>query len=114
MINYAKIVSSLLSGLVGGRCYPCVSGQGTTPPYLIYEYKVKGNYTKDGCYEDNITASIACYDKSMQGSIELAEQVREKMERQTDAEVELIDTEMGYDDNAELNAFVLKFNILTD
>ena len=113
MINYAKIVSSLLSGLVGGRCYPCVVSQGTTPPYLIYEYKVKGNYTKDGCYEDNITA-IDFYDKSMQVYIELAEQVREKMEGQTDAEVELTDTEMGYDDNAELNAFVLKFNILTD
>lgn len=114
MINYAKIIKSLLSGLVGGRCYPCVSAQGATPPYLVYEYKVKGDYTKDGCYEDNITASIACYDKSMQGAIDLAEKVREKMEGQADAEVELIDTEMGYDDNAELNAFVLKFNILTD
>lgn len=113
MINFAELLTAKIGWLTDGRCYPSVASQGATTPYLIYEYKVKGNYTKDGLYGDEITLQISCYDKSMQGAITLASLVRDAVEN-IDCDVTLEDTDMYYDAEAELNVFSLKFNIITE
>lgn len=83
MINslaIGKLVYNRVSDLVGNRCYPIVAENGSNFPFIVYSRdSVEPSFCKDGHYEDEVTVTIKVVHATYNGSVELAQSVRERM-----------------------------------
>lgn len=81
-LQIGKSIYTVLSEVLPKKCFPLVADQGTTYPFIVYRrVALNPATTKDRFnYSELATVEVMIADNNYSGSINLAEQVKEKLE----------------------------------
>lgn len=81
--------SERLASYVGSRIFPIVAEEGTTYPFIVYRRdSVSGISCKCGIYEDILSFSVTCLAAEYLQGLEIADIVRDTLQRKLDGEKE--------------------------
>lgn len=116
---YEKLsTDSALHSYVNGRIFPLIAEMGTAFPYIAFSKdSISPAYTKDGCYEDQVSVQIVVASVDYLQSLDIANVVRGifegkryKSEELSISECRMTNVSEAYDDNAGVFIQRLFFN----
>lgn len=118
-LNIGKYIFSRLSGNITCRSYPLVADNNAKYPFIVYRRQnLQSSRTKDGICEDVVTVEIIVVSNTYEASIDIAQQVRRLLERQSVAfdDIEINDGTITmateeYNDNAYVQRMQFQFKI---
>lgn len=117
-LEIGKLVYGKLSDLTANRCYPLVAENGTDFPFIIYSRdSVEPSFCKDGHYEDEVTVTAKVVSATYNGSVQLAQSVRERMTFNNltyegcTYTSELINADETYEGDVYVQTLLFKINI---
>ena len=110
------LTNEKLTSLIDNKIFPIVAENGTTFPFvLIKKSGINGVYSKCGIIQDNITLTIEVIDTNYANCVEIAEEIRNTIERKrfdNIVECELINGTDNY--IADSYVMQLIFNVKTN
>lgn len=120
MINTFKVgqyIKSRLDTIGNVETYPVIATEGAKDPYIVYQRTgLEESRTKDGQVYDEVQYDILVASQSYKRSVELIQQVREKLrpcklEDFRISDVKTVDSKEGYDDNYYLQNIIMIFRV---
>lgn len=112
-----KILNALTDEVTGTRIYPGDARAGSKYPFVaIHRNTVDPQYTKDGCYENNVSVTVFIIDNSYDEGVAIANNIRNRLDlcRYSDDDIYIVRTELtGAAEYVVDNTFVqeLTFNL---
>ena len=81
LMNDETIVNALTYEVTGTMIYPGDARAGSKYPFVaIHRNTVEPQYTKDGCFENNVSVTVFIIDNSYDEGVKIANNIRNRLD----------------------------------